>query len=287
MRIGISASSLDTKGYGRFGEETYLKLKEHGFDCTDFNMADTTSLLYTGNPVQAEDTLCRERKLAEAAGITIHQVHGPWRWPPQDGTEEDRKERMEKMKRSIYLTNVLGCKNWVVHPIMPFGTDDLDKGEDLRTWAMNFTFMEELLETAKIYDVTICLENMPMHKFSLATPKEILNFVQQIGDDHFKICLDTGHVSVFPELNIGDEIRRLGKEIRVIHVHDNRYNMDMHLSPYDGVMDWDALASGLKDIQYDGVFSLETAPGAHMPDALFEEKSRYLASISRCITRNI
>ncbi len=286
MRIGISASSLDTKGYGRFGDATYLKLKEHGYDCTDFNMAGTESALYTDTPAHAEATLLREQALAEAAGIEIHQVHGPWRWPPQDATEEDRKARMEKMKKSIYLTSVLGCKNWVVHPIMPFGTEDLDKG-GLKTWAMNFVFMEELLETAKAYDVTICLENMPMPKFSIATPKEILNFVQQIGDDHFKVCLDTGHVSVFPELNIGDEIRRLGKEIQVLHVHDNRYNMDMHLAPYDGILDWDALVGSLKDIQYTGVFSLETTPAAQMPDALFEEKSRYLASISKYITRDI
>lgn len=287
MRIGISASSLDREGFGRFGDETYLKLRAHGFDCTDFNMADTNSLLYNGDLTQAEETLRKERTLAEAAGIEINQVHGPWRWPPQDGTEEDRKERMEKMKKSIYLTTVLGCKNWVVHPIMPFGIEDLDKGEDLRTWAMNFAFMEELLETAKANDITICLENMPMPKFSMATPKEILNFVQQIGDAHFKICLDTGHVSVFPELDLAEETRRLGNEIRTLHVHDNRYNCDMHLNPYDGVINWESFGKALRDIQFEGVFSLETAPGSKLPDALFEEKSRHLLHICKFITGTV
>lgn len=287
MQIGISASSLETRGYGRFGEATYLKLKEHGFSCTDFNMAGTGSALYTDTLEKAEATLRKERELACAAGVVINQVHGPWRWPAQDGTEEDRKERMEKMKKSIYLTTVLGCKNWVIHPIMPLGVNEVDTDDALRTWAMNFVFMEELLETAKAYDITICLENMPMHKFSMSKPKEILNFVQQIGDEHFKICLDTGHVSVFPELNIAEEMRRLGKEIRVLHVHDNRYGMDMHLTPYDGVIDWEAFAGALKDIQYTGVFSLETAPPDKFPDALFEERARHLANISQYITRNV
>lgn len=287
MRIGISASSLDAKGYGRFGNATYLKLKEHGFDCTDFDMADTKTSLYTETVSQAEATLCRERELAHAAGIEIHQVHGPWRWPPQDATEEDRKERMEKMKQSIYLTTVLGCKNWVVHPIMPLGLDDVDTDDALRTWAMNFVFMEELLETAKAHDVTICLENMPMHKFSMSKPKEILNFVQQIGDDHFKICLDTGHVSVFPELDLAEETRKLGKEIRVLHVHDNRYNCDMHLNPYDGIIPWESFGNALRDIHFDGVFSLETLPGGKLPDALFEEKSRHLVHICKFITGTV
>lgn len=287
MQIGISASSLETQGYGRFGEATYLKLKEHGFSCTDFNMADTNSLLYTGDLNQAEEILRKERAMAEAAGIEIHQVHGPWRWPPQDAAEEDRKECMEKMKKSIYLSTVLGCKNWVVHPIMPFGIEDADMDNALRTWAMNYVFMEELLETAKANDVTICLENMPMPKFSMATPKEILNFVQQIGDDHFKICLDTGHVSVFPDLDLAEETRRLDKEIRVLHVHDNRYNRDMHLNPYDGIINWESFGKALRDVQFDGVFSLETAPGAKLPDALFQEKSRHLVHICRFITGTV
>ena len=284
MRIGISACSLDKQGYGRFGEDTYLKLKEHGFSCTDFTMADTNSALYTGNLEEAEAILREERAMAESAGIEINQVHGPWRWPPQDSTEEDRKERMEKMKQSIYLTTVLGCKHWVVHPIMPLGLEDVDTDDALRTWAMNFVFMEELLETAKEHDVTICLENMPMYKFSMSKPKEILNFVEQMGDDHFKICLDTGHVSVFPELDLGEETRRLGKEIRVLHVHDNRYHCDMHLNPYDGIIHWESFGKALADIGFDGVFSLETAPGSKLPDSLFEEKSKHLVNICKYIT---
>lgn len=287
MRIGIAASSLDARGYGRFGNHTYLKLKEYGFSCTDFNMANTESALYTAMLAQAEEVLRKEQTLAKAAGIEINQVHGPWRWPAQDAAEEDRKERMEKMKKSIYLTHILGCKNWVVHPIMPLGVEEADTDEALRTWAMNFVFMEELLETAKQYDVTICLENMPMHRFSLSKPKEILNLVQQIGDDHFKICLDTGHVSVFSDLDLAAETRRLGSEIRVLHVHDNRYGMDMHLTPYDGIIDWESFACALKDIQFEGVFSLETGPSAQMSDALFEQKSRYLASIAQNITQGL
>ena len=87
--------------------------------------------------------------------------------------EEDRKERMEKMKKSIRYTAVLGCKYWVIHPIMPFGVCEKDTEDAQKTWDMNIEFMSELLKVAKEVGVTICFENMPMLQFSLAKPDKI------------------------------------------------------------------------------------------------------------------
>ena len=64
------------------------------------------------------------------------------------------------MKKSIRAASILECKNWVIHPIMPFGVEDIDTGDAEKTWDMNVAFMKELLKTAKEYGVTICLENM-------------------------------------------------------------------------------------------------------------------------------
>ena len=188
MKTGNMASTLDVTGYGRWGEDTYKKLREHGYSASYFNMMDTDTVLYTASREEVNKILLHERELAEESGILIDQVHGPWRWPPRDGTVEERQERMEKMKMSISMTAVLGCKHWVVHPIMPFTTCDMDKAEE--TWQINLEFMSELLKTAKECGVTICLENMPMLKFSLATPGKILELVKAINDDNFKICLD-------------------------------------------------------------------------------------------------
>ena len=125
MKLGITASTLNPSGYGRWGNATYQKLKEHGYSASDFDMANTDSVLYTLPRKEAETILLHEKNLAQEAGIEITQVHGPWRYPPQDSTEEDRAERMEKMKESIRMTAILGCKNWVIHPLMPFGMDDI------------------------------------------------------------------------------------------------------------------------------------------------------------------
>ena len=275
-------------GYGRWGEARYEKMKEHGYDCADYNMADTNDEVYTLPEKEAKALLCAEAELARKAGIEISQVHGPWRWPPRDCTAEDRAERMEKMKKSMRATAMLGCKNWVIHPIMPYGVDDLDTGDAEKTWDMNVAFMRELLKTAKEYGVTICLENMPMLRFSLSTPEQILKLAEEMNDDNFKICLDTGHVSVFgEELDIVDEVRRLGDKIQVLHVHDNRNGIDLHLMPYYGIIDWKRFSEALKEIGYKGVFSLETTPSKKLPTDLFDEMGVALYKIAKEITKEI
>ncbi len=283
MKIGINSNSMDIGGYGRFRENTYKKLREHGYLYTDLSMSNTELPIYTLPQAESDALLLKEKEMAEAEGIKINQTHGPWRWPIRDSTVEDRVERMDKMKKSIRASSILGSKYWVVHPIMPYGIEELGTEDAQKTWDLNYEFMTELLKTAKKYDVTICLENLPFPEFSMATPADVLKFVRKMGDDHFKICLDTGHVSVFDNLNLGEEVRRVGSELKVLHVHDNKYNKDLHLMPHYGVIDWKEFVKALKDIGFDGVFSLETKPAAGLSDEIFDEMGKLLYKITENI----
>ncbi len=279
MRYGMGAWT-----FGRFGEERYKKLKEYGFDCADYPMADTDSELYTATDERRLAMLEHDKKLAAEAGVEIHQVHGPWRWPAQDGTEEERAERMEKMKRSLQFTAELGCKNWVIHPIMPFGVNEKnDPQSAAQTWAINRAFMSELLTVAKAYDITICFENMPMPEFSLGDPAAILKFVQEMNDDHFMICLDTGHAQVCPGFTAGSAARLMGGYVRTLHVHDNDGRHDWHQLPFFGVTDWQDFGAALKEIGYNGVFNFETAPPWNLPLPLFEETAAMMAKMGHAI----
>lgn len=276
MKKGIE---FNKAGFGRFGEEAYLRVKECGFDAVDFAMADTESCYYTLPLEEAFALMDREKALAGAAGVEISQVHGPWRWPPMDTTPEDRAERLEKMIRSIRLTARLGSKHWVVHPIMPCTVEDLDNGMAEETWKLNIDFMQKLLAVAREEDVIICLENMPMLRFSLARPEGIMRVVNAMDDDHFAVCLDTGHVAVFPDEDIADAVKTFGDKLKIMHVHDNSGRGDEHKHPYYGILDWKKYAAALKEIGFDGVFSLETLPSAKLPDSLFLEGAAHLAHI--------
>ena len=274
MRIGIGLGS-----HMQWEENRYRKLQEHGFSCVDYNMMDTKVFPYSDSRESTESRLSEEKRLAEASDVEIFQVHGPWHWPPDDSTAALRDEKLEKVKTSLWATAVLGCKNWVLHPIMPCGIGEKGTDEQTVTWELNLDFMSKVLAIAKEYDITVCLENMPMRNFSLATPCEILRFVQTMHDDHFKICLDTGHVATFPDLSVGKAVRDLGKEIKVFHIHDSFPDQDLHLLPYCGTIDWQDFAEALKEIQYQGALCLETAPSGKLPENLYEESCVLLARI--------
>lgn len=284
MKLGIRYNMyLET--FSCYGDEKFKKIKSFGFDCVDVGLGNTNVSVYTLPEDEAEKILVKERNLAKDADIEICQVHGPWCWPPPETDEEGKKKRMEEMKRSIRATKTLGCKFWVVHPIMPYLTEDLGTDKEKLTWQENLDFMRELLSCAKENGVTICLENMPMPQFSIATPQQILNFVKEIDDENFKICLDVGHVAVFENLSVQEEIRRLGKEIKTLHIHDNDVGPDMHLLPYDGRIEWNEVSEALKSIGYDGVFSVELNVPSKAPRHIRESWLKLIAEIAEHIAK--
>lgn len=277
IKIGAEANL-----FFRWNENRYKKARELGFDYIDYDLSVTEKEPFLCDESKMKELMMAERALIEEAGISVGQVHGPWRWPPQDSTEEDRAERLEKMQRAIVATKYLGCKHYVIHPIMPYGIEDKLLGEEKvqSTWELNWVFMNELLKTAKENDIIICFENMPMPNFSIGSPAEILDFVEKINDDHFQICLDTGHVAVYENENLADAVRLFGKRMKVMHVHDNNGIMDQHLLPYLGVINWEEFGAALKEIEYDGVFSYETGFHKKLPDPFYEQACRMLHDIA-------
>ncbi len=286
MKIGIGFNPYGNE-HARYGSERFVKVRQHGFSAIDYNMANTERDVYALSESELNKKMTAVKTEALEAGIEISQVHGPWRYPPKDVTPEDRTERMEKMKRSIVATRMLGCKNWVVHPIMPYGVNDLDTGKEKETWELNVSFLTELTEFAKKQGVTVCLENMPFLRFSVSTPEQILKLVKEINDESLQICLDTGHVAVFPELSLADEACRLSGYIKVLHVHDNMGDRDAHLWPTKGIINWSDFAAALKETGYSGVFSLETSASSSLDDVSFEKDTIELFEITKNITKAI
>ena len=282
MKIGIEyKNSLGAT----LGSSALEKLKSLGYDALDYQIADTKSEIYAMSEEESLAFLRRERERIEKAGLFVNQVHGPWRWPPRDYEEADRIERMEKMKRSMRMAVALGARYWIVHPLMPFGIEDIGSGKEEETHSINLAFMRELLAEAKKNGLVICLENMPFPKFSIATPEAILNFVKEIGDEDFRICLDTGHVGTYEDLDLAEETLRLGSYIKALHVHDTFTSHDYHLAPYSGKHDWEKFGAALLAIGYEGVCSLETWPSAALPLDLLEDELALLAKKAKYIVR--
>ena len=242
--------------YGK--EKAYEIIKSLGYDCIDFQaFTNTDTPLYSGSQSEFDAMILADRKIIEAAGLEVHQTHGPWRYPPQDGTPEDRAERFEKISQAIRGTALLGSRRLVIHPIMPWG---VGKQELQPLHDMNLEFMGRLAEVGRSNGVIICLENTPMFNFPMAPPKTCLDVAREINSPWLRLCLDTGHC-VTQKVNPADAVRMIGKEmLQALHIHDNDGTDDKHWVPYTGIIDWDDFKNSLQEIGFDGCVSLETAP---------------------------
>ena len=260
------------------------KLASLGVEAIDLNLMDTSTVFYSPNTKAASERIAEIRTAAKSSGIFISQTHGPWTWPPDmDSTAENRIIRLSQMRRAVEITAELGCEACVIHPIMPFGVEDLLCGKEKETLELNLWFFGELAKTAEKNRVTVCIENMPMPNFSVATPEKILCLIDAVASPNIAACLDTGHVTMHEGLTAAGSARLLGSKLRVLHVHDNDGRSDFHWFPQSGVTDWSAFASALCEIGFDGAFSLETLPDANLPPEEYDKTLEKLIGIAKDI----
>ncbi len=267
--------------FAGYGDRCYFKMKEFGFDAVDYNIDGELNGL-SENEYDAK--ILAQKVLMEEAGVIPHQVHGPWRYPPHDESEELRAERMEVMKRSLRATSLLGCRFWVIHPLMPFGPRN--DGDFEEFWQINLDFFKKLLPTAKQYGITICFENMPMRSLSISPVPKTLEFIRAINDEHFQFCLDTGHGWI-RGMTPGDAVRMAGKNLKVLHVHDNLQLPDPHLVPGMGTIDWKDFMAALRETDFDGVFSLECEMEEFLPGLSDDIKFKALRVIAEGLLTEI
>ena len=162
-------------------------------------------------------------------------------------------------------------------PDHAYGINELGTDDAQKTWDLNVTFMRELLACAKEHDVIICFENMPMPNFSLGSVEAIRRFVREMDDDHFRVCLDTGHVNVFEGQSLYDAVIMIGDKLQTLHVHDNNGRSDEHRMPwFGGTADWEGFGRALREIGFDGVFSYETGPSRTLPLDLYGDMLRFM-----------
>ena len=259
--------------FSEYGENRYQMMSKFGFLYCDLSIEGE---LDGRTEKEFYESVQKEADLARQGGVTMWQVHGPWRCPPHDETPELRAERMETMKRSIRAAAMIGSRYWVIHPIMPFGCNDDFHAQQL--YEINYSFFEKLLPTAKREGVIICLENMPFKKLPISTPEKTVEFVRSVHDEHFKLCLDTGHALTFG-IQPADALRQVWDEVRVLHIHDNVEGRDNHTIPGTGIGDWIAFRDALVEIGFDGVYSLECGWTNFLPNVSNETRLKSLCAV--------
>ncbi len=178
---------------------------------------------------------------------------------------------------NLHLMDVcaaLGVEYFVVHPCTV--ADAVSTEESLSRCA---EWMLPFAEKAEKTGVKICIENVfddlncdrLFYAFGVYAD-ELVALADRIGSDKVGFCWDTGHAHI-GRLDQRRSIQLLGDRLWTTYIHDNRgqYSNDLHLPPFYGSIDWQAVMQGLKDVKYQGTFNFEIEPHTLPQDILGEE----------------
>lgn len=281
IKIGIKSSAY----FGLEDFESGLKtMKEHGYNAVDYQeFSNIKSPLYSMNDEEFCKFLGKVSASAQKNGVEIYQLHAIWPTAGDD-TPEGIAASLQYFNRSIFGAKLLGCKRVVVHPRLPYGWSGGTEEECFRD---NVDLLTSLLPAAKEHGITVCLENMPFKKGqTFSTMREWIAILDAVNDPHVKACLDTGHLNVMGEEPYA-AVKALGERLEAMHVHDNRWELDMHLIPYQGTLDWNALIRGLRDIGFQGCVSLETCISASTPNCVKDGLQVALCNLAHNIAEQI
>lgn len=193
-------------------------------------------------------------------------------------TSADNTYAISNLKRNLDVFYELGVKAAVIHCINYDTTSlPMEAMFDIRVNALN-----QLIAHIEGTDMSICIENLSsVYEFDAGQALKLCKAVD--NPKHIGICLDTGHLHIAQRGNQYDFIMQAGKFLKAMHVHDNRgeHNglkglpCDWHCMPFDaGNINWEDVKKGVRDNQYDGLFSYEL--GSKAPLEIKKIQAKYL-----------
>jgi sugar phosphate isomerase/epimerase len=196
----------------------------------------------------------------------------------------DNAASIDLLKRNINVFLELGVKAAVLH-YGCCGTDVLPIEDyfDNRVAALN-----ELTSYVKGTELSICLENLSrVHDYDATHLVSMCRAVDH--QENIGICLDTGHLNISQRGDPYTFIEQAGGYLKAMHVHDNRGEQhglqgsrcDWHITPFDGGnINWARVKAGVKDAQYEGLFSYELS-NSGIPMEIKELQAKYLLEVYR------
>ena len=156
-----------------------------------------------------------------------------------------REASVQEIKRYFEVFSKLDVKYVTVHANWPPRIFSRAEGV-----AFQVETLEKMVEEAKKYKLNLMYEPTDNAKDSMESVTEVMKQVPGLY-----LHIDIGHMNLFgkkPE----DFIKKFGKRIKHIHMHDNYGDSDLHLPVGTGSIEWDKLIPVLKK-HYDSTITIE------------------------------
>ena len=257
----------------------FEKYKELGIDALDYQGLASVNNVFNLPNDEFGSYFVRLHTELEKHDLKIVQLHALWD-PIYEFKHQD-EDMFPYYEKTIIAASILKTTFVVMHPVPLKGHYLWEKADYKEIVNINKEFLRRLLPIAKKHNVCIAIENLPFLELKeLFSPSGTLDFVLEMKDENVVMCLDTGHFNIFKEENIYEFLLKGKDKIRCLHIHDNNGFTDSHSIPYMGTFDWKMFLKGLKDINFDGVLSLETKiPTNGLSDNAFQLLNNGLITI--------
>lgn len=159
------------------------------------------------------------------------------------------------------------------------------KPANLQEWTWAVEAIQELSEYADTMGITIGLEYLNRFELYLTSCiDELIRFVDDVNRPNCKIMFDTFHANI-EEKNVGEAIRKAGDRITLIQLSENDRS-----TPGKGNVDWTSAFQAIKDIDYQGVLSIEAfspkLPAANIWRKMFESEEQLMREGLEFIKKN-
>lgn len=284
MLLSVDTNVLRDK----YDDITAIKMiKEAGFDAYDYSMFRAKG----ERDMLGDDYIERARnlrKISDEIGILCRQAHAPFSFQYTNKIDISDPEYL-KIVRSMEVASILGAKNIIVHTVKK----DLPNGFDLENYSREF--YRSFIPYCEKYNISISVENLvgrhpeTKEKFEVfSNPLKHIEFVKSLESKYFNICIDVGHSALLgymPE----DVINAMDSSLfKTIHIHDNDFERDSHVLPYEGKTDWEAVTKALANIGYEGDFSFELEGLFYrLDDALLPAGLKFAEATGRVLIEKI
>ena len=292
--------------------EGFKLMRRAGFTCSDFSLNSylTNKSLYDGElnsffdktDAELANFFSPHREAAKIAGIRINQVHMPYPNYVPGGSQELNDYLLNVVaEKSIRICAFFDCKYIVVHGLKLVRY----LGNEGAEWEKTREFLEVLAPMAKEMGITICIENIYTSIGShivegpccdvKKTVKRIDRINEKYHADVLGFCFDTGHANLVG-IDFENFITELGERLKVLHIHDNDGNSDLHQIPFTftknrenhSSTDWDGFIRGLRNIKFNKVLSFETAPViSAFPEPMKQDALSFIAKIGQYFASEI
>ncbi len=222
------------------------------FESLDFRDSSLRSVLYAAS------------RRAKDKNIQIPLCHLSFYMPDHRDPPKMAKYQNELM-HGIDMAALMGIGLAVTHPIAIY-SKEISYGDWVRK---NMAFLTPVVEYGREKGIKLCIENMPSEKESPDNHLYgscALNISALAEKLSCGICWDVGHANI-SGYKQSEQLDVLKNRLDVLHIHDNDGVRDSHLPPFDGNVDWEDVAFGLRCCGFDGILDVEVSAWALDGDA--------------------